>query len=537
MTTFVKRFLDQVALNPDARAVTFGDETISYAELSMRSDALAVQIAAQGAKPETIVGVALPRSIDLVVALLAVLKTGAAYMPLDPDYPKDRLAYLIADAQPVGLVTAQGVEIPANAVPVVDVSTMFCAPSPRAADSLQRLREDLSGQTAAYVIYTSGSTGSPKGVVVSHDAFLGLLDVTIPEFDLGDQDVWSVFHSYAFDFSVWEIWAPLLTGARAVIVPREATWSATEFLHLLEREKVTVLNQTPTAFAAVAQADAECNCALEALRLVIFGGEALEPARLRDWFSRRPDRPRMVNMYGITETTVHVTAFDMHPDHRRLSGASPIGKPLAGFRSHVLDHEMRAVAADAGGELYLAGRQLARGYLRRPSLTATRFIADPDGGGGRLYRTGDLVRRTSSGLAFKGRADLQLSLRGFRIEPGEIEAVLEAFPGVTASAVTIKPDPDGAVGEACLVAYVTFSQTVRETRELRAHLNQALPAHLVPTHIVVLKALPLTPNNKLDRAALPAPSSRQTTATTLDRSALLRRRASRGSAPTKETSS
>lgn len=360
-------------------------------------------------------------------------------------------------------------------------------------------------------------------MVVPHQSFLGLLDVTVPLFDLGADDVWTVFHSYAFDFSVWEIWAPLLTGGRTVVVPAEATWSPHDLLDLLAAERVTVLNQTPSSFASLDRADAERARSLDALRLVIFGGEALDPARLNSWFARRPRRPRMVNMYGITETTVHVTAFDVRPGANQAAAESPIGRPLPGFRDHVFDAGLRPVANGQVGELYLGGIQLARGYLGRPGLTATRFVADPDGDGDRLYRTGDLVQRTGDGLAFIGRADTQLSLRGFRIEPGEVEAALDAYEGVTASAVAVKPDPDGVAGDECLAAYVVTVGGEIDERGLRIHLAQTLPAHLIPSHIVSLPALPLTPNRKLDRGALVPPPPRKNPKADL-RGELIRRR-------------
>lgn len=532
MTTLVQRFRQQVARQPEACAVSYGAERLTYAALDARSELLAQQLLGQGAGPEALVGVALPRSTDMVVALLAVLKTGAAYLPLDPAYPAARLAYLIEDAAPVSIVTTAGVELPRGQEGIARILLSDLAPG---AGALPLGAPAVHPDSAAYVIYTSGSTGRPKGVVVSHRAFLALLDAMVPQFDLSADDVWTVFHSYAFDFSVWEIWAPLLTGAQALIVPQEATWSAADLLALMEREGVTVLNQTPTAFAALAKADAQGSHVLAALRLVIFGGEALEPARLRDWFVRRPTRPRMVNMYGITETTVHVTAYDMGPDLACAAGESPIGCPLPGFREHVLGADLQPVAQGVAGELYLGGAQVARGYLRRPGLTASRFVADPAGGGARLYRSGDLVRRSVAGLDFIGRADAQLSLRGFRIEPGEIEAALAAHADVSASAVAVKPDPDGTPGEECLVAYVVTTQVELDQRALRDYLGARLPAHLIPAHIVALPKLPLTPNNKLDRAALPAPVARRAPpshASSPSRETLLRRRLAQRPAPT-----
>ena len=524
MNTLPERFAHFAAQFPDAIALTAGERSLSYGELEASANRLARRLIAAGAGPDRIVGVSLSRSADLIVALLAVLKSGAAYLPLDPAYPAARLEYLLSDAKPVTIVSGPGVEVPDSRLPRIELGgedgdRIWDASAITDTDRLSSLHPDQP----AYVIYTSGSTGRPKGVVVSHRCVLTLLDATIPMFNLSAADVWTVFHSYAFDFSVWEIWAPLLTGGRTVVVPPEATWSGEELLHLLEAERVTVLNQTPSSFASLERADANGSQALGDLRLVIFGGEALDPARLSAWFGRRPARPRMVNMYGITETTVHVTAIDIVPEMSLASSESPIGRPLPGFREHVFDGELHPVADGQSGELYLGGEQVSRGYLDRPGLTATRFVADPDSHGGRLYRTGDLVRPLRGNLNFIGRADTQLSLRGFRIEPNEVEAALDAYQGVTASAVAVKPDPDGNDGDDCLVAYVVTASGKLDERDLRAHLPRLLPAHLVPSHIMLLSALPLTPNRKLDRGALPPPLPRKTANADL-REELLRQR-------------
>lgn len=524
MNTLPDRFSYFATLSPDAIAVTAPEQSLSYAELEARTNRLARKLIAAGAGPDRIVGVSLRRSDDLIVALLAVLKSGAAYLPLDPAYPAARLEFLMSDAQLVAIIAASDIKILDNGLPRIelsaaDVDGTWAASAIEDADRMAKLHPDHP----AYVIYTSGSTGQPKGVVVSHRSVLALLDTTRPMFDLGADDVWTAFHSYAFDFSVWEIWAPLLTGGRTVVVPPEATWSGEELLTLLETERITVLNQTPSSFASLERADANGSKALDALRLVIFGGEALDSARLSPWFSRRPTRPRMVNMYGITETTVHVTAIDILPEMSLASSESPIGPPLPGFRDHVFDNALRPVHNGEIGELYLGGTQVSRGYLNRPGLTATRFVADPEQRGGRLYRTGDLVRRLGDGLNFIGRADTQLALRGFRIEPNEVEAAIDAYQGVVASAVAVRADPDGSAGEDCLVAYVVMAVGKLDERELKAHLTRSLPAHLVPGHIVLLPELPLTPNRKLDRAALPPPASRKTANVNL-REQLLRRR-------------
>ncbi|MER7843975.1 non-ribosomal peptide synthase/polyketide synthase [Kitasatospora sp. NPDC096077] len=510
--TLVDLFEAQAARTPHARAVTCGAEHLDYATLDDRATRLAHRLAGLGAGPERFVALALPRTAELVVAVLAVLKTGAAYLPLDPKLPAERRAELLADAAPVALVTfadepaSVPVLSPTDSEPTDSEPADFGALGPGALGPAHRPLPD----SPAYAIYTSGSTGRPKGVVVPHANVVRLFEQTRELFDFGPQDVWTLFHSYTFDFSVWELWGPLLHGGRLVVVPEDTARSPEEFLRLLADEGVTVLNQTPSAFHPLVRADAEHPELSRrlALRTVVFGGEALDATRLTDWYARHPQSaPRLVNMYGITETTVHVTHAELGPATAAAGGPAPIGDGLADLRLYLLDGDLAPVPAGAVGELYVAGEGLARGYLDRPGLTAGRFLADPYGPPGtRMYRTGDRARRRADGtLHYLGRADQQVKIRGFRIEPGEIEAALLTHPGVGQAAVGVHQDP---AGTRRLVAHVVAAEGTAEppsAAELRAHLERLLPAYLVPAAYVPMAALPLTPNGKLDRRALPAP--------------------------------
>ncbi|MFI8194719.1 amino acid adenylation domain-containing protein, partial [Streptomyces sp. NPDC085946] len=508
-------FEARVAHAPGAVAVISGDTELSYAELNGRANRLARRLVRQGAGPERLVAVALPRSADLVVALLAVVKTGAAYLPVDPAYPADRIALMFADAAPVCVVTTTDLapRTPSEAAPLVLLDDEATARD-LAAESADDLADadrtaPLDPRHPAYVIYTSGSTGTPKGVLVPHRNVVRLFTATEQWFGFGPDDVWTLFHSFAFDFSVWELWGPLLHGGRLVVVSQEVSRSPAAFLDLLVSRRVTVLNQTPSAFYQLMRADRDApqRAARPALRTVIFGGEALEPERLREWYLRHPaDAPRLVNMYGITETTVHVTYAPLgEEDTDTAAHRGLIGETIPDLSAYVLDAGLRPVPPGVVGELYVAGAGLARGYLARPALTAGRFVANPFGRPGeRMYRTGDLARRGADGrLAYAGRADDQVKLRGFRVEPGEIEAVLARHGTVARAVAVVREDRPG---DKRLVAYVVPDAGARpDPEELRAHTGRSLPEHMVPAAVVVLGELPLTVNGKLDRAALPAP--------------------------------
>ncbi|KAF3464231.1 non-ribosomal peptide synthetase [Streptomyces sp. Tu 3180] len=511
--TLTELFERQAAAVPGRTAVTCGDEHLTYAELNAEANRLARLLTEHGAGPGRVVALALERGVRLLPALLAVLKTGAAYLPLDPGHPAERLRLVVEDAAPVALVTEQAHAGPAagNACPVVvldDPETAAGLARRSAADLTDADRHGPTGPSdTAYIIHTSGSTGRPKGVPVPHSNVVRLFAAAAEHFDFGADDVWTLFHSYAFDFSVWEIWGALLHGGRAVVVPYAVSRSPRDFLELLHREGVTVLNQTPSAFEQLIDADLERDGGTGALRYVVFGGEALRPERLRPWADRHGlDRPALVNMYGITETTVHVT-------HHRLTRADlddprrtgVIGRPLADLRVHLLDAGGRPVPPGATGEMYVSGAGVAAGYLNRPELTAERFLDDPHGPPGtRMYRSGDLARRRADGtLDYLGRADAQVQIRGFRVEPGEIEAALATHPGVARAAVVVRRADNGAQQ---LVAYtVPAGGEPPSPADLRAHAAARLPEHMVPAACVPVETLPLTANGKLDTAALPAP--------------------------------
>ncbi|HWM36227.1 MAG TPA: amino acid adenylation domain-containing protein, partial [Streptomyces sp.] len=517
------------ARNPHATAVTSGgrpeeaeeaegpegpegpaEAALTYGELNARANRLARALVNRGAGPEQTVAVLLPRDPGLVTAILAVSKTGAAYLPLDPRWPAERVRMIQEDAQPVLTVTPEELaqlHDEAAELPSVDLTD---------ADR----RAPVGPDHAAYVIYTSGSTGRPKGVVVPHSSVVTLLEEAAAPFRFGPDDVWTMFHSCAFDFSVWEMWGALAHGGRLVVVDHEVSRSPRDFVDLLIRERVTVLNQTPSAFRALDEADAAAGQGSRsqlALRYVIFGGEALRPFRLRSWHERYGlSSPALVNMYGITETTVHASRVDLSEGHLAERG-SPVGTPIPGARFYVLDSRLRPVPPGTTGELYVAGPGVARGYLGRPGLTASRFVADPFGPpGSRLYRSGDLAGwRADGGLEYAGRADDQIKVRGFRIEPGEIEAALSQAPGVAHAVVAAEPGRDGT-GDARLVAYVVADSRRPDQQRgtadplgaaLREYLRARLPDHLIPAVFVPLERLPLTPNGKLDREALPSPAS------------------------------
>jgi amino acid adenylation domain-containing protein len=436
----------------------------------------------------------------MVVGLLGILKAGGAYLPLDPAYPKERIAFMLEDSR-VGVVLTQKA-LAGDLAGLAVTAVMLDEPLTGAATNPAPV---AGADNLAYVIYTSGSTGKPKGAQITHYNVTRLFEATQDWYRFDQNDVWTLFHSYAFDFSVWELWGALLYGGRVVVVPYWVSRSPEEFRELLIRERVTVLNQTPSAFRQLVQADLARPQADYALRTVIFGGEALELQSLRPWFERYGDeRPLLVNMYGITETTVHVTYRPIRQADLEAGRGSVIGEPIPDLRVYILDPHGEPVPIGVPGELYVGGAGVARGYLNRAELTAQRFVADRFEPGGRLYRTGDLARRLASGdIEYLGRIDAQVKIRGFRIELGEIESALGTHPAIREAVVLARED---SPGDKRLVAYVVSTDASADLAEaLRAHIRTTLPEYMVPAHFVVLEALPLTENGKVDRRALPAP--------------------------------
>jgi amino acid adenylation domain-containing protein len=506
-----ERFEEQARRTPDAVAVRHEDESLSYRELGERANRLAHRLRALGVAPDALVALCLERSLDLVVAVLATLKAGGAYVPLDPEYPAERLEFVLRDCDAAVLVTQARLlerfgERPAPAVVCVDRDReLLERESPEDPPAAAR------PESLAYVIYTSGSTGQPKGVLVEHRNVARLFTATDAWFSPGPEDTWTLLHSYAFDFSVWEIWGALLHGGTVVVVPPWTARSPDALAQLLVDEGTTVLNVTPSLFMAAMDELLAAKDRLS-LRLVIFGGEALHTRLLAPWFEQLPDRqPQLVNMYGITETTVHVTYRPLSAADAQRDG-SPIGMPIPDLDLYVLDAKLKPVPDGVAGELFVGGAGVARGYLNRPELTEQRFIPSPFGAG-RLYRTGDRARRTPAGeLLFEGRLDDQVKIRGFRIELGEVHAALAGDAAVAECAVIA--DSEGP-GDARLAAYVVpaVNGTDRESLPgaLRGRLRDKLPEYMVPSSFTLLEALPLTTNGKLDRRALPDPTEDRAT--------------------------
>uniref|UniRef100_UPI0010F61ACD non-ribosomal peptide synthetase n=1 Tax=Gordonia sp. ALPHA2A TaxID=2502231 RepID=UPI0010F61ACD len=525
--------LFRIAARRRADAVALADldgASLTYRELDERSERMAHALVDRGAGPETLVGVALPRSVDLIVALLAVLKTGAAYLPLDRTHPVARLRGIVEDASPVAVV-ADAETVGAWAA----MPAPLCTPQDLLAQydidarsvSTPPLPEHVTAQSSAYVMYTSGSTGRPKGVVVTHDNVVSLLDALDAVVESSPDDVWSMFHSYAFDVSVGEIWAALRAGGRLLVLDHATTRAPDDVVEAFDRHGVTIVNFTPSSFyqfAAVVRPPLGRRLP-DSVRRLHFSGELLDYEHVRTWqtdraadgSATRPGAdvagPQLNNMYGPTETTVYMTRRDLTRAFVDRATASDIGTPLLGSRVYVLDGRLAPVPDGVPGELYVAGAQVTRGFLNRHGQTSTRYVADPFGPpGGRMYRTGDVGMSRNGSIEFVGRRDGQVKLRGFRIELGEVESAMSALDGVDAAGADIRTlgDTEHLVGY--LVAAGGAASSAVDAvglsdSEIRTRLATAVPEYMVPTRFVRLPRLPLTVNGKLDRGALPDPGS------------------------------
>ncbi|WP_037836225.1 non-ribosomal peptide synthetase [Streptomyces sp. NRRL F-5650] len=491
-------FAARAAEQPDAVALCYQQERVTYRELDAASTSLADGLRRIGVRAGDRVGICLERSTALVTTMLGILKAGCAFVPMDPSYPAERLSYVTTDAG-LDVVVTTHEEFPGKA------GLRLVHPDDLAGQGSDAAHHAPPAAPAgptdpAYLIYTSGSTGRPKGVVVPHTNVIALLTATRDDLGLDRADVWTLFHSSAFDFSVWEIWGCLLTGGRLVVVPFWASRSPAEFHDLLADEKVTVLNQTPSAFSQLLAVDRARERSL-AVRLVVFGGEPLDSRMLLPWFDRYPEtRCRVVNMFGITETTVHVTAETVTRGSA-LAGSRSVGRALPGWQVYVLGPDGALLPPGVRGEIHVGGVGVALGYLNRPELQAERFIDNPFGSG-RLYRSGDEGRLRPDGrLEHLGRIDSQVKVRGFRIELDEIRTVLLEDRAVVAAAVVLRGGDAATVG---IDAYVVLDGS--SVAEVRGRAARILPDYMVPTSVTAVPGIPLTTNGKLDVARLPAPA-------------------------------
>ncbi|KAF8918514.1 hypothetical protein BGZ58_004833, partial [Dissophora ornata] len=495
-------FEQQVDQRPDSTAVVINNQSLSYAELNVRANRLAHKLIELGAQPDALVAICVEPSLAMVVGILAVLKAGSAFVPLNPALPRDRLLNILSDSSPLVLLAdSTGKKALGEKCPTT-LTTLDPSISPNEAVDCNPVVPGLNPSNLSHVIYTSGTTGTPKGVMIEHRMIVRAFDAAAAWFNFDENDAWSMFHSFSFDISVWEMWGALRYGGKLVLVPQHITRSPENFYRLLCDQHVTVMNQTPSAFSMLIDY-LKSNQVRDSLRYVIVGGEPLVPTTLQPWFASREDSStRIINMYGPSET--FYTTYQ--PVRREDCGqiTCPIGVPLPDLRLYVLDGHRQPVPLGAVGELYIGGDGVARGYLNRADLTAERFLPDPFIGiaNARMYKTGDLVRYLADGsLMFIGRNDDQVKIHGFRVELGEIEAHLAEHELVREAVVVVFDVDKGKQ----LVAYVVAQPEEGLVFALRTHLSTRLPEYMMPAAFVCVSAFPLTPNGKLDRRALPEP--------------------------------
>nr|WP_237175720.1 non-ribosomal peptide synthetase [Paenibacillus xylanexedens] len=498
-------FEEQADRVPDCTALVYETQTLTYRQLNEQANSLAHVLRSKGVGPDTIIAIMMDRSLEMVVGILGILKAGAAYLPIDPAYPMDRINTMLSDSQ------AGQVLVTADVFNRLQQSNEDFEPGNHIVvyEHLEAERQHAGGSNLksisrpdnlAYIIYTSGSTGKPKGVMIEHRNVVRLLCNDKMMFDFSENDVWTMFHSMCFDFSVWEMYGALLYGGKLVVVPGLIAKHAKDFLDLLKKEKVTVLNQTPTAFYNLAHMELLEPSSDLSIRYVIFGGEALNPILLKDWREKYPS-VKLINMYGITETTVHVTYKEI-TDSDVEENVSQIGSPIPTTTTFVMDKHRKLVPFGVEGELYVGGLGVSRGYLHRPELTSERFVSNPYVHGDRLYRSGDLVKMLPSGeMQYLGRMDHQVKIRGYRIELGEIENLLFQHPSIKEVLVMDRTDKQN---QFYLVAYFT-ADLILGAGNVRSYLKSILPDHMIPSYFMQLDHMPVTANGKIDRKALPEP--------------------------------
>ncbi len=496
---------DQAERTPNAVAVIQGSRELTFKEFNERANQLADYLRRKALGPDVPVGICLPRSLELAVALLGVMKAGAACMPLDPDYPAERLAYMLEDSQAPVLLTQAGLLTQlGNAKPEV----IEFKPDSRILDGCSKLNPAAGDpEGLAYVIYTSGSTGKPRGVLLTHRGLVNHHWAAIPLYDLRPTDRTLQFSSISFDIAVEEIFPTWIAGGAVMLRTPDMPLAAGDFLRWAEAQRITVLDLPTAYWHELARELAESGATLpKSLRLVIVGGEKASASAYASWLQCGGKRVRWINTYGPTETSIIVSSYEPKASEP-IPDNLPIGRPVANTRLYILDEQLKPVPVGAPGELHIGGPGVARGYLRRPELTAQKFIPDPfsKNPADRLYKTGDLVRWLPDGnIEFLGRTDFQVKIRGFRVEPGEIENILDKHPGVAGAVVTARE----LDGEKRLAAYIVPSPEKSSQNELRSYLKKHLPEYMVPADFVFLESFPLTPNGKVDRRALPPPEMR-----------------------------
>ncbi|MCX7923871.1 MAG: amino acid adenylation domain-containing protein [Clostridia bacterium] len=489
-------FEEQVERTPDNIAVKFEDREITYRQLNDRANQLARVLREKGVKADSIVGIMVERSMEMIIGIMAILKAGGAYLPIDPEYPMERIRFMIQDSGINILLTQNNfmgkVDFEGETL-ILENKELYCGDT-------ANIKHTSMPESLAYIIYTSGTTGRPKGVMIEHRNVVRLMFNDKMQFDFKEDDVWTMFHSYCFDFSVWEMYGALLYGGKLIVVPKMVAKEMGEFLKLLQKEKVTVLNQTPTAFYNLSQEEVKIPTAEFNVRYVVFGGEALKPLLLKAWKERYP-QCKLINMYGITETTVHVTYKEI-TEKEIESNISNIGKPIPTLTAYIMDANQKLLPVGIPGELCVGGEGLGRGYLNRPELTSEKFVQNPYKPEERIYKSGDQAMMLPNGdMVYYGRIDRQVKIRGHRIELGEIENKLLMHKLVKEAVVLTREDN---AGNRYLCAYIV-SDNEFTVSQMRAYLLEELPEYMIPSYFMRIDKIPMTSNGKVDRKSLPKP--------------------------------